>query len=113
MPLELPKSLRKVGGLWQRTSGRGHVYFAGGSRDQKFFAFKNPNAGNGQPDFHFYIEDKTALGSIATAMESNATALKPERRKRKARKRATPAPTPQEQLEAAPFNDQIDDLFNG
>ncbi len=106
MPLELPKSLRKVGGLWQRTSGRGHVYFAGGNQEQKFFAFKNPNAGNGEPDFHFYIEDKTAP-------ENTAPALKTERRKRKPRTRQSAAIKSPEQLKTAPFDDQIDDLFNG
>ena len=113
MALELPNSMRLVAGLWPKESARGHTYFCGGNRKEKVYLFYDPDAGETDPPWKLYTEDRTPkpapsggrTGPVA-GFPGGKVPTRPNRRQRsrKAAEKTPPADLP---------NDALEDLFKG
>lgn len=94
MALELPRNLRRVGGLWEVTSARGHRYFRGGTRGGKIYIFENRAAGPEDPPWLLYVDESQAAGQ--EQLEAPPAAAAPRRpRKTKPRVYRPPASSSQ------------------
>lgn len=114
MALELPRNLRRLGGLWEVTSGRGHRYFRGGARGLRFYVFANGAAGPDDPPWLLYVDESNQAAPPMAPRQAVMTEDRPAPRRGARRTITNVSKRPRRAPATQPMSDDpLDDLFGG